>query len=291
MTAETSGILIGGWQTDREHAYVAVSRAREQTQIYLSREDLGEQGMDLGAVERLGERMARSRAQEASIAKQAQREASAPDLDLHSVPSRRRSNDGLDDMLLKDGSAEPANERLERDAHERIAQHQQEAKTAPVNINKANAGDIHLNVQDRGNIQLAYSTQLYDLQDHTGEPTYILFGGWQTEEQLGFVTAIDSHGDTHVHMSTENRDGRNIQTELTDRIAQVIERSQSQQASHTHEPDTPQSDREHQQEHPTQLEPGEPAPSADRDRDQGIERDQHVEPDNDRSNDLSFDIE
>jgi hypothetical protein len=31
LTAETSGILTGGWQTDREHAYVAVSRAREQT--------------------------------------------------------------------------------------------------------------------------------------------------------------------------------------------------------------------------------------------------------------------
>ena len=44
ITAETSGILTGGWQTDREHAYVALSRAREQTQIYVSREDLGEAG-------------------------------------------------------------------------------------------------------------------------------------------------------------------------------------------------------------------------------------------------------
>ena len=78
LTAETSGILTGGWQTDREHAYVAVSRAREQTQIYLSREDLGEQGMDPARCERLAERMARSRAQEASIAKQAQREAPRP---------------------------------------------------------------------------------------------------------------------------------------------------------------------------------------------------------------------
>ena len=58
ITAETCGILIGGWQTDREHAYVAVSRAREQTQIYVSREDLGEQGLDTGAIERLAERMA-----------------------------------------------------------------------------------------------------------------------------------------------------------------------------------------------------------------------------------------
>jgi conjugative relaxase-like TrwC/TraI family protein len=67
LTAETSGILTGAWQTDREHAYVAVSRAREQTRIYVSREDLGEQGMDTGAIERLADRMRRSEAQEASI--------------------------------------------------------------------------------------------------------------------------------------------------------------------------------------------------------------------------------
>ena len=69
LTAETSGILAGGWQTDREHMYVSLSRARERTDIYVSREDLGEQGMDTGAIERLGERMARSRAQEATITK------------------------------------------------------------------------------------------------------------------------------------------------------------------------------------------------------------------------------
>jgi conjugative relaxase-like TrwC/TraI family protein len=68
LTATTASVLTGGWQTDREHAYVAVSRARERTDIYVSREDLGEQGMDAGAVERLAEAMAESRAQEASIA-------------------------------------------------------------------------------------------------------------------------------------------------------------------------------------------------------------------------------
>jgi conjugative relaxase-like TrwC/TraI family protein len=67
ITAETSGILTGSWQTDKEHTYVAVSRARERTDIYVSREDLGEQGMDTGAIERLGELMAESHAQEASI--------------------------------------------------------------------------------------------------------------------------------------------------------------------------------------------------------------------------------
>lgn len=70
ITAESAGVLIGGWQTDREHAYVALSRAREQTHVYLSREDLGEAGMDAGAIERLGERMRRSGAQEASIGRE-----------------------------------------------------------------------------------------------------------------------------------------------------------------------------------------------------------------------------
>jgi ATP-dependent exoDNAse (exonuclease V) alpha subunit len=60
-------VLTGGWQTGREHAYVAVTRARERTDIYVSREDLGEQGMDAGAIERLGEAMAQRRAQEASV--------------------------------------------------------------------------------------------------------------------------------------------------------------------------------------------------------------------------------
>ncbi len=70
ITAEASGILTGGWQTAKEHAYVALSRAREQTQIYVSREDLGEAGMDTGAIERLAERIRRSGAQEASITKE-----------------------------------------------------------------------------------------------------------------------------------------------------------------------------------------------------------------------------
>ena len=37
----------------------------------MAREDLGEQGMDLGAIERLGDRMRQSRAQEASVAEKA----------------------------------------------------------------------------------------------------------------------------------------------------------------------------------------------------------------------------
>ena len=61
---------MGGCQTDKERAYVALSRAREQTQIYVSREDLGEAGMDPGAIERLADRMRRSGAQEASVSRE-----------------------------------------------------------------------------------------------------------------------------------------------------------------------------------------------------------------------------
>jgi ATP-dependent exoDNAse (exonuclease V) alpha subunit len=70
-TVDRAFVLTGGWQTDRERTYVALSRARERTDIYVSREDLGEQGMDAGAIERLGEAMAESHAQEPSIATEA----------------------------------------------------------------------------------------------------------------------------------------------------------------------------------------------------------------------------
>jgi ATP-dependent exoDNAse (exonuclease V) alpha subunit len=67
-TVDRAFVLTGGWQTDRERAYVALTRAQERTDIYVSREDLGEQGMDAGAIERLAEAMTESRAQEASLA-------------------------------------------------------------------------------------------------------------------------------------------------------------------------------------------------------------------------------
>jgi hypothetical protein len=95
-TAEASGILTGGWQTDREHAYVALSRAREQTQVYVSREDLGEAGMDAEAIERLGERMRSSGAQEASL----DREPDPPEAERRAetkraIATKRELNGGL----------------------------------------------------------------------------------------------------------------------------------------------------------------------------------------------------
>jgi ATP-dependent exoDNAse (exonuclease V) alpha subunit len=66
-TVDRAFVLTGGWQADRERAYVALSRARERTDMYVSREDLGEQGMDTGAIERLGEAISESHAKQASI--------------------------------------------------------------------------------------------------------------------------------------------------------------------------------------------------------------------------------
>jgi conjugative relaxase-like TrwC/TraI family protein len=77
-TVERAFVLTGGWQTDRERAYVALTRAQEGTDIYVSRDDLGEEGMDAGAIERLGEAMAESRAQEASIAMAERQEPREP---------------------------------------------------------------------------------------------------------------------------------------------------------------------------------------------------------------------
>lgn len=70
LTTERAGVLTGGWQTDRESAYVALSRARDQTDIYLSREDLGEDGLDPEAIDHLAQLMQQSHAQDATITRE-----------------------------------------------------------------------------------------------------------------------------------------------------------------------------------------------------------------------------
>jgi ATP-dependent exoDNAse (exonuclease V) alpha subunit len=71
LTTDRALTMLGGWQTDRERAYVALTRAREQTHIYAAREDLGHQGLDTEHIQRLAQNMSESHAQEASIARQA----------------------------------------------------------------------------------------------------------------------------------------------------------------------------------------------------------------------------
>jgi len=54
-------------QEERRLFYVALTRARERTDIYTSREDLGHQGIDSDAISRLAERASKSNAQQASV--------------------------------------------------------------------------------------------------------------------------------------------------------------------------------------------------------------------------------
>ncbi|HYM45565.1 MAG TPA: hypothetical protein VES65_05315 [Solirubrobacteraceae bacterium] len=241
LTAETSGVLTGGWQTDREHAYVAVSRAREQTQVYVSREDLGEQGMDVGALERLAERIERSRAQEATIAKEAAERDDhvQPERGSHRLQPRRRPSHTVADedgivCDLRDRDAE----RTENGRPRPVPQATRGTERDSVDIRETNPSEVQITVVDHKDTQLAYSN-IYDLKSHTGEPTYALFGGWQTDKTLGYVAAVQHQGHTQTYISTEDRGDRDIETELRDRIGQVIARSQTQHANPANRAHTP----------------------------------------------------
>jgi ATP-dependent exoDNAse (exonuclease V) alpha subunit len=67
-TVDRAVVVTGGWQTNREGAYVQASRAREGTDWHVSREDLGTEGVDAERVSRLAGLMRVSRGQVASIA-------------------------------------------------------------------------------------------------------------------------------------------------------------------------------------------------------------------------------
>ena len=66
-TVDRSVVLTGGWQTSRESAYVQASRAREGTEWFLARDELGLDGQDPGRVEKLAEKMRASRAHTTSL--------------------------------------------------------------------------------------------------------------------------------------------------------------------------------------------------------------------------------
>jgi conjugative relaxase-like TrwC/TraI family protein len=70
LTCEHALVLAGGWQTDRERAYVALTRARQRTDIHLARTDIGEDDTNTPATDRLAETIAHSNAQHASISRQ-----------------------------------------------------------------------------------------------------------------------------------------------------------------------------------------------------------------------------
>ncbi len=61
-------VVTGAWQTSREPAYVEASRARDGTDWYVNREDLGNEGNDTERIQRLATLMRASRAQTPSLA-------------------------------------------------------------------------------------------------------------------------------------------------------------------------------------------------------------------------------
>jgi conjugative relaxase-like TrwC/TraI family protein len=296
ITAETSGILVGGWQTDKEHAYVAVSRAREQTQIYIAREDLGEQGMDSGAIERLAERMQNSRAQQATITKNTIEPERLPvpfrvqpDRSRERVPRSRREHErspqrtpqpqheherstqrerqpqpepersrqrapnprrehGLE---ADDGALPHESDRAERDREQSAtntpASEPLEAKgQAAVSLSEAQPQDIKISTLDLGETRLANSQNLYTVQSETGQPTYILFGAWETDREQGYVVVTHTEERTDVHITAEPHSGQTIETELIDRIGAVIEQSHANthETSTTPEAASPETDRD-----------------------------------------------
>jgi AAA domain/TrwC relaxase len=82
-------VVTGGWQTSKEPAYVEASRARQGTDWFVNRDDLGVEGQDADRIERLAASMRRSHAQAPSLA---HRELPDPDygpgFDRPIVPSR-----------------------------------------------------------------------------------------------------------------------------------------------------------------------------------------------------------
>jgi conjugative relaxase-like TrwC/TraI family protein len=67
-TVSRTLVVTGGWQTSKEPAYVEASRAREGTDWYVNRQDLGTDGHDTDRIKRLARDMSRSRTQTPSLA-------------------------------------------------------------------------------------------------------------------------------------------------------------------------------------------------------------------------------
>jgi ATP-dependent exoDNAse (exonuclease V) alpha subunit len=75
-TVERSVVVTGGWQTSKESAYVQASRARQGTEWFLARDELGLDGQDERRVTSLANKMRNSRAHIPSLA-----HPELPDLD------------------------------------------------------------------------------------------------------------------------------------------------------------------------------------------------------------------
>ncbi len=70
-TVDRSVVLTGGWQTSKESGYVQASRAREATEWFLARDDLGTHGQDARRIDRLATKLRSSHQQTPSLAHRA----------------------------------------------------------------------------------------------------------------------------------------------------------------------------------------------------------------------------
>lgn len=84
-------VVTGGWQTSKEPAYVEASRARQGTDWYVARQDLGTEGHDTDRIKRLAQHMNRSHAQTPSLAHPELPDPEyGPGFNLTIAPSRTR---------------------------------------------------------------------------------------------------------------------------------------------------------------------------------------------------------
>ncbi|MCW3033117.1 MAG: TrwC relaxase [Solirubrobacterales bacterium] len=90
-TVDRAIIVTGGWQTSREGAYVQASRARNGSDWYLARDELGHEGQDEQRVERLAAKMRTSRVHTPSLAHRELPDTYAPPI----APNREHLIHGL----------------------------------------------------------------------------------------------------------------------------------------------------------------------------------------------------
>jgi hypothetical protein len=89
-------VVTGGWRTSKEPAYVEASRARQGTDWFVNRDDLGVEGHDSDRIERLAAGMRRSHAQRPSLAHPELPDPEfGPGFDRPIVPSRSRLLRGI----------------------------------------------------------------------------------------------------------------------------------------------------------------------------------------------------
>jgi ATP-dependent exoDNAse (exonuclease V) alpha subunit len=111
-TVTRSLVVTGGWQTSKEPAYVHASRARNGTDWFINRTDLGQEGQDHHRISRLAQRMQESRAQIPSLQHP---ELPDPEWGLHAGLDRAPSRTLLANMpRLIERLAEPLSREPER---------------------------------------------------------------------------------------------------------------------------------------------------------------------------------